>query len=146
MSQIIECSIRQKVPFHDVDPMQIVWHGNYLKYFEVARHALFNQRGVDLYGYHKKTGFVFPVTKVSVKYVHPLRFADEFICTARLREASIKIVLDFEVRLASDGRLCARATTEQVALSTPQMELQLAIPKEIQEALNAQADPAAISS
>ena len=28
------------VPFHDIDAMRIVWHGNYFRYFEVARCAL----------------------------------------------------------------------------------------------------------
>ena len=28
---------KQKVSFFDCDPMGVVWHGNYLKYLEVAR-------------------------------------------------------------------------------------------------------------
>ena len=32
-----------RVPFFDLDPMQIVWHGNYLNYFEIARAALINK-------------------------------------------------------------------------------------------------------
>ena len=40
--------IKIRVPFFDLDPMQIVWHGNYLNYFEMARAALFEHNGVDL--------------------------------------------------------------------------------------------------
>lgn len=36
------------VPFHDVDMMGVVWHGNYFRYFEIAREALLNQFN---YGY-----------------------------------------------------------------------------------------------
>ena len=39
---------RLKVPFHDADPMQVVWHGNYIKYFEIARDGLLDEAGVDL--------------------------------------------------------------------------------------------------
>ncbi len=28
------------LPFHDLDPMRVVWHGNYMKYFEIARDGL----------------------------------------------------------------------------------------------------------
>ena len=43
--------IDMKVAFHDLDPLQIVWHGNYLKYFDVARFGLFAAAGIDLYQY-----------------------------------------------------------------------------------------------
>ena len=33
------------IPFHDVDMMGVAWHGNYFRYFEVAREALLNQIG-----------------------------------------------------------------------------------------------------
>ena len=33
---IIESSTIVEVPFFDVDSMRIVWHGHYLKYFEIA--------------------------------------------------------------------------------------------------------------
>ncbi|WP_368860434.1 acyl-CoA thioesterase, partial [Klebsiella pneumoniae] len=37
----VEVSIT--VPFHDVDAMEVVWHGNYFRYFEIAREALLDQ-------------------------------------------------------------------------------------------------------
>ena len=40
--------VKISVPFYDLDPMQIVWHGNYLNYFELARAGLFQRYGVDL--------------------------------------------------------------------------------------------------
>ncbi len=46
--------VRINVPFFDLDPMQIVWHGNYLNYFEIARAALFDHYGVDLYSYYER--------------------------------------------------------------------------------------------
>ena len=33
--------IEIKIPFYDLDPMNIVWHGNYIKYLEQARCKLF---------------------------------------------------------------------------------------------------------
>ncbi len=127
--------VRMKVSFYDLDPMQMVWHGNYLKYFDVARSELFDCAGVDLMAYHARTRYLFPIIRTGVKHIHPLRWRDEFVCRAAVREARAKIIVDFEIRLAADGRLCARGTTEQAAVLAPEMEMAFTIPEEIRRAL-----------
>jgi acyl-CoA thioester hydrolase len=64
-----------------------------------------------------------------------LRFDDEFICTAVLQEARVKIVLDFEIKLISNGKVCTTGRSEQVAVLFPEMEMVFQIPEEIQKAL-----------
>ena len=134
MAQSISASITLKVPYYDVDLMQVVWHGNYLKYFDLARQALFREHGVDVRRYMEHTRYVFPIVRSAVKHIWPLKFEDEFTCAAVLREARVRIVLDFEIKLISSGRLCARGWTEQVAVLLPQMEIAFGIPEEIQKA------------
>jgi acyl-CoA thioester hydrolase len=127
--------IQMKVPFHDLDPMQVVWHGNYLKYFDVARFGLFDSVGVDLYGYLESRRMVFPITRSSTKHILPLRFNETFICRATALEARYKIALDFEIRRADTGQICTRGTGEQVAVTLPKMSLEFEIPQEITRAL-----------
>ncbi len=134
MAQPVSTSVTLKVPYYDVDLMQIVWHGNYLKYFEVARQALFEKYGADMQRYTKDTRYVFPVVRSMIKHISPLKFDDEFTCTAVLKEARVRIVLDFEIKLISDGKLCAKGWTEQVAVILPEMEMAFQIPEEIQKA------------
>ena len=129
------CEIIHKVPFYDLDPMQIVWHGNYFLYFEDARVALLAQRGIDLYKFYLKTQYLFPIVKTSTKHIYPLRNGDEFICKATIIEGKTKIVVDFEIRLKSDDRICTRGRTEQVAVKAPEMEIMFTIPDEIRLAL-----------
>jgi acyl-CoA thioester hydrolase len=136
MAQPVSVSVTLKVPYYDVDLMQIVWHGNYLKYFEVARQALFKKYGVDMRRYTEDSRYVFPVVRSMIKHIWPLRFDDEFICTAVLKEARVKIVLDFEIKLTSNGKVCAKGWTEQVAVLLPEMEMSFQIPEEIQKALS----------
>jgi acyl-CoA thioester hydrolase len=136
MAQPISTSVTLKVPYYDVDLMQIVWHGNYLKYFEVTRQALFKKYGVDLRRYTEDTRYVFPVVRSTIKHIWPLRFDDEFICTAVVKEARVKIVLDFEIKLISNGKVCAKGRSEQVAVLIPEMEMVFQIPEEIQKALS----------
>ena len=129
------CEVRLTVPFHDLDPMNMVWHGNYLKYFDVARFALFDKCGIDLYSYSKKTGYLFPVIKTSTKHIIPLRNRDKFICTATVLEARIKIIIDFEIRCEEKKEICAKGRSEQVAVRFPEMEMMFEIPDEIRTAL-----------
>jgi acyl-CoA thioester hydrolase len=126
---------RLRVPFFDVDPMQVVWHGHYLKYFDITRQNYALQCGLDFYAYSLSHGFVFPVIKQQVKYVYPLRYHDDFICAMTLRDVSVKVVMDFEIRLVRDNRRCASGRTEQVALRLPDFEMELAIPEDVQAAL-----------
>ncbi|MFH0975703.1 MAG: thioesterase family protein [Spirochaetota bacterium] len=123
------------VPFHDCDPMQVVWHGNYFKYFEIARDGLLFGLGVDLQSYFGKEKYVFPIIKTSLKHISPLRHRDEFICKATLLDAKIKLEFSFEIRLLKDNKLCAKGKTEQVAVKYPEMEIMFSIPDEIRSAL-----------
>ena len=127
--------IKMKVAFHDLDPMQVVWHGNYLKYFDVARFGLFAEAGIDLYDYMVNHHYVFPVTRSSIKHIAPLKPFDEFICQATVTEALYKIGMAFEIRLITDGALCARGNSEQLAVRYPEMEMEFEIPQDIRIAL-----------
>ena len=63
------CEVKLTVPFHDLDPMQMVWHGNYLKYFDIARSALFDNLGVDLISYFKRANYLFYQLSKSISYI-----------------------------------------------------------------------------
>jgi acyl-CoA thioester hydrolase len=128
-------TVRFTVPFADVDAMQVVWHGNYFKYFDLARDQLFRDAGIDLYR-AVEDGVVFPVTRTQTKHIRPLRFRDEVDCTAILMESECRLVVDFEMRLAS-GTLCAKGRTEQVAvrLAETNASLELRLPETIRKAL-----------
>jgi acyl-CoA thioester hydrolase len=126
--------VKIRVPFFDLDPMQIVWHANYLNYFEVARAALFESNGIDLYTFFEKQQLIFPIIKTSTKHILPLRHRDEIICKATLVDVRVKIIVDFEIRRADDGKVCARGRTEQVTVKAPEMETIFSVPEEIRNA------------
>ncbi len=127
--------IELSVPFHDLDPMQVVWHGNYYKYFDQARFALFLEAGIDLCRYSEETRTLFPIVRTATKHIVPLRYRDRFRCRATVAEARSKIVIDFEIRRVPDGEVCTRCRSEQVAVRYPGMELELQIPDGVRRAL-----------
>ena len=126
---------QMQVAFHELDPLHIVWHGNYMKYFDATRFALFFSVGIDMYRYYQETNVLFPVTKTSIKYIHPLQYRDDFICRARVIETLHRIVIDFTIRLVCNNTLCAKARSEQVAVLMPERELALEIPADIRKKL-----------
>ena len=133
MAAVYEIAMR--VPFHDLDPMQVVWHGNYFKYFDVARFGLFASVGIDLYAYLKERQLVFPITRSSIKHILPLHFDEPFVCRASVSEARYKIAMDFEIRRPDRSGVCTRGKAEQVAVKLPDMALEFEIPPEITRAL-----------
>jgi acyl-CoA thioester hydrolase len=131
---------RFSVPFCDVDAMQVVWHGNYFKYFDAARDRLYCDAGIDLYRLVEDCGVVFPITRTQTKHIRPLRFRDDVVCTATLVEAKCRLVVDFEIRLAGDGSLCAKGRTEQAAVRLSDGSLELRLPDAIRRALGGDGD------
>lgn len=115
-----------RVPFFDIDMAGIVWHGHYLKYFELARCALLDGIG---YGYREMidTGVVWPVIDMSVRYVSPLVFGQEIIVSACLEEWKLRLVFDYEVRDAN-GILYTQARTVQAPVDARTKKLQLGSP------------------
>ena len=129
------CEVDIKVPFHDLDPMNIVWHGNLMKYFDVARFALLDRCGIDLQDYFEKTGHLFPIIKTATKHIVALRNRDELLCKVTVLDARVKIVMDFEIRRKGENLICARGRSEQVAVRYPQMEMMFEIPEDIRKLL-----------
>ena len=61
------------VQFYDLDPMNVVWHGNYVKYLEEARCDMLNKLGYT-YEEMRKDGFAYPVATMEMKYIKPCVF------------------------------------------------------------------------
>ena len=116
-----------RVPFHDVDPANVVWHGRYFKYFEEARRTLFEDIG---YGFEEmlESGFIWPIVDANVRFVHPLRVDQRFSVTAELAEWELRIVVDYLIH-DLDGKVCTKGRTVQVPLDAETMELRLGTPE-----------------
>lgn len=129
------------VPFCDADPMQVVWHGNYLKYFDAARDRLLCDAGIDLYGSYTTTGMAFPITRTQTKHLRPLRVRDQVECKAILVEYECRLVFDFELRNAVTGEMCVKGRTEQAAVRLSDWSLELRMPDFIRKALGCEPTP-----
>ncbi len=110
------------VQFFDLDPMHIVWHGNYVKYLEVARCALLDKIGYN-YVQMKDSGYMWPVIDVSLRYIGSAVFGQRLRLRAELVEWENRLKVDYLITDAASGKRLTRASTTQVAvdLSTGEM-------------------------
>jgi acyl-CoA thioester hydrolase len=65
--------IETQVQFFDLDPMEVVWHGHYVKYLEIARCALLDRIGYN-YQQMKASGYAWPVIDLHIRYASPATF------------------------------------------------------------------------
>ena len=120
-----------RVRFCEVDSLQVVWHGHYLKYFEDAREAFGRAYGIG-YAEIRAAGMAAPVVHASCEFLAPARADDELEVVARLfRRDSAKIEFFYEVLrprpAGSEPALLAVGSTVQV-FADPAGELFLTMP------------------
>ena len=129
------CSVSVEIPvsFHDTDAMGVVWHGNYLKYFEIAREALFDQHGYD-YQKMQNDGWSLPVVDTQLHYRTMISVFDKVITvTAFLTSLTNKVTVDYKACKA-DGTLCCFGSTTLVAFDVARKELSFALPQALLDA------------
>jgi acyl-CoA thioester hydrolase len=113
--------------FHDLDPMDVVWHGNYLKYLELARCALLQSFDYD-YPQMRDSGYLWPIVDLRTKYLRSARFGQRLIVRAELTEWDVRMRVDYLIRDADSGEAITRAHTIQVAVDMASGEMCFATP------------------
>ena len=120
--------------FHDLDPMAVVWHGNYLKYFELARCALLQRFDYDYTQMHA-SGYIWPIVDLRSKYVRSARINQKLRVRAEIVEWENRLRIDYRVSDAATGEVLTRAHTIQVAVALDSGEMQFASPPVLFERL-----------
>ncbi len=120
--------------FHDIDPMEVVWHGHYVKYFELARCALLQSIDYD-YPQMRDSGYAWPIVDLRAKYVRSARYGQALVVRATLVEWENRLKIDYQVRDAGTGDVLTRATSIQVAVDLATGEMCFASPAALLERL-----------
>lgn len=130
----VQASVELRVPFYDVDSMDIVWHGHYLKYFEDARCALLEKIDYN-YTAMRESGYGFPVVDVRLKYVKPATFNRTIRVDATLTESSVRLKIDYRIIDVETGDTLTKGYSVQVAVSYESGEMCFALPDIMQQKL-----------
>ncbi len=111
----LTCEIDITPAFYDIDVMEIVYHGHYVRYLELARSALLAQFNYD-YPRMRDSGYAWPVVDMRLKYVRPATFGQTLKVRATITEWENRLRIDYLLRDAATGHKVNSAHTIQVAV------------------------------
>lgn len=114
--------VDMQVQFFDLDPMEIVWHGNYVKYLEVVRCALLDKIGYN-YVEMKQSGYAWPIIDMHLRYAAPATFGQVLKLRAEIVEWENRLKIDYLISDAASGRRLNKASTVQVAVDMATKEM-----------------------
>jgi len=116
------------------DPMNVVWHGNYVKYFERVRCELLDKFNIG-YDEMLKSGYMWPIVDIRLKYVNSATFGQKLLCTATITEYVNCLKIAYSIVCAETGKRLTKGYTVQVAVNLESEEMELASPKVLLERL-----------
>jgi acyl-CoA thioester hydrolase len=101
-----------RVRYAETDAMKVVYHGNYLTYFEEARTNLFRNIGI-IYSEIEKTGIFLVVLEAHCTYRRSAQYDDILHVKASLKESpTLKIVIDYEITRNNDTEILVTGQTK----------------------------------
>lgn len=131
---MIQTQTEIEVQFHDVDPMNVVWHGHYVKYFEMGRNTLLRKLEYD-YPQMSEHGYAWPVVDCKLRFVSPALYGMKLTVTSTMKEYENRLVINYEIRDENAKKICKGSTT-QVAVkydNEKNMEMEFVTPAHFQD-------------
>ncbi|MBR3902613.1 MAG: acyl-CoA thioesterase [Akkermansia sp.] len=113
----MKVTVYHQVSFYELDPMGVVWHGNYVNFFEKARAALIHKMGLS-YQTMADMGHVWPVVKLRCKYMKSAVLNQKLSITAELKDYVNSLTIAFTIRDAETQEIITKGETMQMAVET----------------------------
>lgn len=122
------------VPFYDNDPMGVVWHGNYVKYLEIARCDILAKIGYD-YMDMKNDGVMYPIAKLDMKYIKPSTFAQNLRMVTVIEELEPSLIIKYEI-FDEKGEKIFKGKSMQICVNIETKQSVYVAPQKFKELLN----------
>ncbi|GGD80845.1 acyl-CoA thioesterase [Planktosalinus lacus] len=111
-SKTLTVSKEIRVRFNETDPLGIVWHGNYITYFEDGREAFGRQHGIS-YLNVKENGYTTPIVKSVCEHKLPLRYGEvATIETSFVNTPAAKMIFHYTILNAEKKVVCTGETIQ----------------------------------
>jgi acyl-CoA thioester hydrolase len=138
-SQAVRGETRVRVRYAETDQMGVVYHANYLVWFEVGRVELLRQRGLDYKHMEIEEGCGIAVVEATVRYKAPARYDDELAIETRVISVRGPVVrFSYRILRVADGHLLCEGETVHVVVGRDMKRR--AMPKRYAEALHHSAE------
>lgn len=120
------------VQFYDLDPMNVVWHGNYIKYLETARCDLLSKIGYD-YDRMREDGVAYPIAKMDLKFIKPCTFNQKLRIVSSVEELEPCLIIKYVIFDADTGEKVFTAKSMQICVDVISKESVYSAPKGLKE-------------
>jgi len=102
----------------DTDRADVVYHANYLRYFEFGRASLMRDAAYP-YKEIEASGYVYPIIDLAITFFSPLGYDDPmFIHTRPGEKERIKLRFDYIITHAESGMAICKGFTKHCALNS----------------------------
>ncbi len=127
-----------RVRYAETDQMGVVYHANYLVWFEVGRVELMRQHGLDYKSMEQEEGCMIAVVEATARYKAPARYDDLLTIETRVTLVRGPVIrFGYRIVRAEDGVLLCEGETVHVAIGKDMKRR--AVPKKYAEILSAAA-------
>ena len=124
LTNITEIPVR----FNEADPLGVVWHGHYLRFFEDGREAFGKEFGITYLDFYK-AGIAVPIVSVHCDYKKPLQYGDYMIVKTIYHPlVAAKLQFSYEITGGNSKQVIATGTTMQVFVDAKTFALHLTQP------------------
>jgi acyl-CoA thioester hydrolase len=117
---------RVRVRYAETDQMGVVYHANYLVWFEVGRVELMRALGLDYGRMEAEEGCMIAVVEATARFRAPARYDDELRIETRLVAVRSSVIrFRYRVVRESDERLLAEGETTHVVVGRDMVKRRL---------------------
>lgn len=103
--------------YADTDRSAVVYHANYLRFFEFGRTSLIRDFGYP-YKEIEASGFVYPIIDLRIGYYSPLYYDDVMLIHTRPTHLErVRLQFDYLITEAETGRIVCIGYTKHCALN-----------------------------
>ena len=130
---MIQDEIRTRVRYGETDQMGVVYHANYLLYYEMGRTEYMRARGYA-YSEMEREGFSLAIVEASLKYHANVSYDEEIIIRTRIGDLTrVQVTFYYQV-FKADGEVLLSEGSTRLACVGRDMKVKR-LPKEMFEAL-----------
>ena len=118
----------QPVKFSEVDSLRVVWHGNYVRYFEDGREGFGKEFGLGYLDIYQQ-GYAVPLIDLQINYKRILEYGDTAIIeTTFINSAAAKLIFDYKITSLQHGYVVCTGRSTQVFVDPVTKELNITMP------------------
>lgn len=118
-----------EVKFSEADPLGIVWHGHFIRYFEDGREAFGEAYGIKYLDFYRKD-IVVPVINIECNYKRILRYGHKIRLKTTYKDTpAAKLLFEYAIYDADTNEQVASGKSMQVFMQRETLELMWTLPQ-----------------